>query len=95
MVRFSNSHLVYALTWFGLALMVVGLRWLWRYESRLRAAYRSHPPMNRSTFSKASSSPWQSQLGQHSAGLRTAPAHPAALDCRGGAAAHHPGHPPA
>ena len=38
-VRFSNSHLVYALTWFGLALMVVvagGL--VARHERRLRAA---------------------------------------------------------
>jgi surfeit locus 1 family protein len=42
-VRFSNSHLVYALTWFGLALMVVGAAVVVaRYESRLRAAYRSH-----------------------------------------------------
>lgn len=43
-VRFSNSHLVYSLTWFGLALMVVGAAVVVaRYESRLRAAYRSHP----------------------------------------------------
>ena len=42
-VRFSNSHLVYALTWFGLALMVVGAAVVVaRYESRLRAANRSH-----------------------------------------------------
>ena len=42
-VRFSNSHLVYALTWFGLALMVVGAAVVVaRYETRLRAAYRSH-----------------------------------------------------
>jgi len=38
-VHFSNSHLVYALTWFGLALMVVGAGGLVvRHERRLRAA---------------------------------------------------------
>ena len=38
-VRFSNSHLVYALTWFGLAVMVVGAGGLVaRHERRLRAA---------------------------------------------------------
>lgn len=38
-VQFSNSHLVYALTWFGLALMVAGSALLVaRYERRLRAA---------------------------------------------------------
>jgi len=37
-VRFSNSHLVYAFTWFGLALMAVGAGGLVvRYERRLRA----------------------------------------------------------
>jgi surfeit locus 1 family protein len=42
-VRFSNSHAVYALTWFGLALMVVGAAVVVaRYELRLRAA---HPPL--------------------------------------------------
>lgn len=36
-VRFSNTHLVYALTWFGLALMVVGATVVVaRYERRLR-----------------------------------------------------------
>jgi surfeit locus 1 family protein len=36
-VRFSNSHLVYALTWFGLALMVVGAGvFVARYERRQR-----------------------------------------------------------
>ncbi len=41
-VRFTNTHLVYALTWFGLALMVVGAAVVVaRYESRLRAASRS------------------------------------------------------
>lgn len=36
-VRFSNSHLVYALTWFGLAAMVVAAMVLvLRYERRLR-----------------------------------------------------------
>ena len=37
-VRFANSHLVYAVTWFGLALMVVGAALVVaRYETRLRA----------------------------------------------------------
>lgn len=27
-IRFTNNHLVYALTWYGLALMVVGAAWL-------------------------------------------------------------------
>ena len=41
-VRFSNSHLVYALTWFGLAGMVVAAGVLvWRYERRSR---RGAPP---------------------------------------------------
>ena len=41
-VHFSNTHLVYALTWFGLALMVVGAAVLVaRYEARLRAASRT------------------------------------------------------
>lgn len=43
-VRFSNSHLVYALTWFGLALMVVGaFVVVARYELRLRAHSRNAP----------------------------------------------------
>ena len=43
-VRFPNSHLVYALTWFGLALMVVGAAVVVaRYERRLRAAHASNP----------------------------------------------------
>jgi surfeit locus 1 family protein len=34
-VRFHNSHLVYALTWYGLALMVAGAGWyVARYERR-------------------------------------------------------------
>lgn len=38
-VRFANSHLVYAITWFGLALMVAGAAVLVaRYERRLRVA---------------------------------------------------------
>lgn len=41
-VHFSNTHLVYALTWFGLALMVLGAAWLVaRYEVRLRVASRA------------------------------------------------------
>ena len=41
-IRFSNSHLVYALTWYGLALMVAGAGWyVARYERRLRDARSS------------------------------------------------------
>ncbi|WCM94944.1 SURF1 family protein [Acidovorax sp. NCPPB 2350] len=41
-IRFHNSHLVYALTWYGLALMVAGAAWyVARYEFRLRAADRA------------------------------------------------------
>lgn len=37
-VRFHNSHLVYAITWFGLALLVLaGSALVWRREQRLRA----------------------------------------------------------
>jgi len=37
-VRFANSHLVYALTWFGLALMsAAGFVLFWREEKRRRA----------------------------------------------------------
>ncbi len=44
-VRFANSHLVYAVTWFGLALMVVGAAVVVaRYEVRLRAPGRVAPP---------------------------------------------------
>ena len=51
-IRFHNSHLVYALTWYGLALMVVVAGWyVARYERRMgaRAASRlpthdEHPP---------------------------------------------------
>ena len=36
-IRFHNSHLVYALTWYGLALMVAGAAWyVARYERCLR-----------------------------------------------------------
>nr|CBA29522.1 hypothetical protein Csp_A12570 [Curvibacter putative symbiont of Hydra magnipapillata] len=43
-VKFSNSHLVYALTWFGLAMMVVGSGvFVARYERRLRAASNNTP----------------------------------------------------
>lgn len=42
-VQFSNSHLVYALTWFGLAIMVAGSALLVaRYERRLRTASHTH-----------------------------------------------------
>lgn len=40
-IRFHNSHLVYALTWYGLALMVAGAGWyVARYERRLRGFAR-------------------------------------------------------
>jgi len=49
-IRFPNSHLVYALTWYGLALMVVGAGWyVARYEFRSRAADRALHPSDRST----------------------------------------------
>ena len=38
-VRFANSHLIYALTWFGMALMsAAGFVLFWREEKRRRAA---------------------------------------------------------
>ncbi|WP_415289327.1 SURF1 family protein [Brevundimonas sp. S1H14] len=37
-VRFANSHLVYALTWFGLALMSAGGAVLWLRDERRRRA---------------------------------------------------------
>lgn len=44
-VRFSNSHLVYAITWFGLAAMVAAAAvYVARYELRQRAAFRSQTP---------------------------------------------------
>lgn len=44
-VRFHNSHMVYLLTWYGLALMVAGAAVVVaRYELRLRAAFRDTPP---------------------------------------------------
>jgi surfeit locus 1 family protein len=36
-IRFPNSHLVYALTWYGLALMVVGAAWLVRRSDKRQA----------------------------------------------------------
>lgn len=40
-IRFHNSHLVYALTWYGLALVVAGAGWyVARYERRLRGFAR-------------------------------------------------------
>lgn len=37
-IQFTNTHAVYALTWYGLALMVLGAAWLVvRYERRQRA----------------------------------------------------------
>ena len=41
-VRFSNSHLVYALTWYGLALMVVGAGWAVAGYERRQAPACSH-----------------------------------------------------
>ncbi len=50
-IRFPNSHLVYALTWYGLALMVVGAGWyVARYEFRSRAADRALHSSDRSTL---------------------------------------------
>lgn len=44
-IRFHNSHLVYALTWYGLALMVVVAGWyVARYERRLGARATSRLP---------------------------------------------------
>lgn len=44
-VRFSNSHLVYALTWYGLAVMVAGAGWyVARYERRQRDAGSAPEP---------------------------------------------------
>lgn len=37
-VRFANSHLIYALTWFGLALMSAGGAVLWLRDERRRGA---------------------------------------------------------
>lgn len=43
-VRFSNSHMVYALTWFGMALMVVvAAVVVARYEGRLRTVRSKDP----------------------------------------------------
>lgn len=37
-ISFHNNHIVYALTWFGLALLVAGAAWrVWLEEKRLRA----------------------------------------------------------
>lgn len=46
-VHFSNNHLAYAMTWFGLALMVAGAALLVAgYERRLRAARHNTPHEN-------------------------------------------------
>lgn len=37
-IRFPNSHLVYALTWYGLAIMVLGAAWLVRRHDKAVAA---------------------------------------------------------
>ena len=45
-IRFHDSHWVYALTWYGLALMVAGAGWyVARYERRLRRL--RNPPSHR------------------------------------------------
>lgn len=36
-IKFSNSHLVYALTWYGLAAMVIGAAWLVRKHDKASA----------------------------------------------------------
>ena len=36
-IRFTNNHLVYALTWYGLALMVLGAAWLVVRHQRRKA----------------------------------------------------------
>jgi len=41
-IKFPNNHLVYALTWFGLALMVAGAAWRVALEQRRRR--RAAPP---------------------------------------------------
>ena len=44
-IRFHNSHLVYALTWYALALMVAGAALtVARYERRLQRAHATPPP---------------------------------------------------
>lgn len=44
-ISFKNTHLVYALTWFGLALMVAGAAWyVVRVERGLRRAARAGQP---------------------------------------------------
>jgi surfeit locus 1 family protein len=44
-IRFANSHLVYAITWFAMALMVAGATfWVVRDERRRAAHGRSGPP---------------------------------------------------
>ena len=51
-VRFHNSHLVYALTWYAMALMVVGAGWyVARYERRLRAPAAPATPSHESPSS--------------------------------------------
>ncbi|BEP96125.1 SURF1 family protein [Acidovorax sp. A79] len=51
-IRFSNSHLVYAATWYGLALMVAGAGWyVARYERR------RHGPSRRPTTTDEPPSP--------------------------------------
>lgn len=43
-IRFHNSHMVYALTWYGLALMVLAAAWYTaREERRLRGATKGRP----------------------------------------------------
>lgn len=47
-IRFHNSHLVYVLTWYGLALMVAGAGWIVaRYERRQRCRHTPDRPHDR------------------------------------------------
>ncbi|MGK5081287.1 SURF1 family protein [Janthinobacterium sp. HLX7-2] len=41
-ISFHNSHLVYALTWFALALMVAGISWWIVRDARKRRAFGKH-----------------------------------------------------
>ena len=88
-IALFNSRLVYALTWFGLALMVVrGCGGLWHAMNRAALQPRRHPDLAHSL--NPSSNPWAKPARPTPLpNCCMPPAHPAALDCRGGTAAHH------